>query len=87
MSVIAARPGKTTLHCPNDNWDFDPRYTDGACPICGWGPGKKPTPPWLVRAETLPWDYFALAVFAVVLIVVGILVGVAGGVNILPQGA
>ncbi len=87
MSVMAARTGKTTLHCPNDDWDFDPRYTDGVCPICGWGPGKRPTAAWLARVEALPWDYITLAIFAVVLIVVGVLVGMAANVNILPQGA
>jgi hypothetical protein len=25
-------------HCPNDDWDFMPRYTDGVCPIDGWRP-------------------------------------------------
>src|SRR5205823_2868118 len=33
-------------HCPTDDWDFAPRYTDGACPICGWRPeGIDTTPP------------------------------------------
>jgi hypothetical protein len=87
MSVIAARPSKTTLHCPNDNWDFDPRYTEGVCPICGWGPGRRPQPAWVVRVETLPWDYIALGVFALLLLVVGVLVGTSANINILPQGS
>jgi hypothetical protein len=87
VSAIAAGRGKTTLHCPTDDWDFDPRYTDGACPICGWGPGKKPDPAWVARLEALPWDYIALAVFAIVLVVVAVIVGIAGNINILPTGA
>lgn len=88
MSAVAARrPGKTTLHCPNDDWNFDPRYTEGVCPICGWGPGKQAPPTWVVRVESLPWDYIALGVFAIVLVVVAVMVGVAANINILPQGA
>jgi hypothetical protein len=86
MSAVAARTRKTTLHCPNDDWDFDPRYTDGVCPICGWGPGKAPAPAWLARVQALPWDYILLTVFAILLIAVGVWVGLAGNINLLPQG-
>ena len=87
MSLSAVRRAKTTLHCPGDDWDFDPRYTEGVCPICGWGPGKPAEEAWLVQLRALPWDYIALAVFAIVLVIVGVIVGIAGNVNILPQGA
>jgi len=39
------------------------------------------------KRQALPWDYITLAIFALVLIVVGVLVGMAANVNILPQGA
>lgn len=27
-----------TAHCPADDWTFEPKYTDGTCPLCGWVP-------------------------------------------------
>jgi hypothetical protein len=41
----------------------------------------------VVRVETLPWDYIALAAFALLLLVVGVLVGTSANINLLPQGS
>lgn len=85
MSTVAKSPARKTLHCVNDDWDFDPRYTGGVCPICGWGPG--PTPPTQVEAllRKVPWDYVLLGVLGLILVALGILVGMAAQVNILPS--
>ena len=81
----ATGPGK--VHCDLDNWDFDPRYTDGACPICGWVPPgpTKAKPIWEERFERVPWDYVLLVVLAVVLLVLAFMVGRAAHVNLLPK--
>ncbi len=76
---------KRTLHCAVDDWDFDPRYTDGVCPICGWGPGPKPLSSFEVMVRRVPWDYVLLAFLAIVLVVIGVMVGRAANVNILPS--
>jgi hypothetical protein len=85
MSAVASAAKPKTLHCVNDDWDFDPRYTDGVCPICGWGPG--PRPPTQIEAllRKIPWDFVFLVVLAVVLVIIGVLVGRAAGVNLLPS--
>jgi hypothetical protein len=83
-----AAPGKR-VYCQVDNWFFDPRYTDGACPICGWAPPSaliKAEPAWLLRVRTLPWDLIALGVLFVGLVIAGVFVGMAAGINLTPRG-
>ena len=85
-AVVTSAPStKRTLHCAVDDWDFDPRYTAGVCPICGWGPGPAPPSTLQQLAARVPWDYVLLAVLAVSLIIIGVLVGRAAGVNLLPS--
>lgn len=87
VSPTPAAPAQTkrTLHCAVDNWDFDPRFTDGVCPICGWGPGPKPPTSFEVLIRQVPWDYVLLAFLAIVLVVIGVIVGRAANVNIFPS--
>jgi hypothetical protein len=89
MSAVAeARQAPRKIHCDLDDWDFDPQYTGGACPICGWAPegALKPKPAWQVRLEALPWDLIFLVVLAVVLIVLGVIVGINAKISLLPKG-
>jgi len=75
------------VYCQRDDWYFDPRYTDGACPICGWSPpaaNLQAAPAWLVRAQQLPWDVIFLILLFVVLVVMGVLVGMAAHYKISP---
>jgi hypothetical protein len=90
MSAQALAPPNSShkVHCDLDDWDFDPRYTDGKCPICGWAPeggAALVKPRWQAELEALPWDIIALGVLAVVLIVLGVWVGLAAGINIVPK--
>lgn len=70
-------------HCEVDDWDFDPRYTDGRCPICGWAPEGAPTAPaWLVAARKFEWELTGLFVLAIVLLLLGGLVAHAAGYRV-----
>ena len=61
-----------TAHCPVDDWDFAPRYTDGVCPICGWRPeGVDVTPPLAARID---WFWPAMVFLAVVSVAMAIAV-------------
>jgi hypothetical protein len=66
--------------CEADRWVFDPRYTQGCCPICGWAPAGVPTAPrWLRIANRIDWELFGLFALADVLIVLGLVVAHAAG--------
>lgn len=89
MAIAALRRGPAPrLHCPEDDWDFDPRYTDWACPICGWRPDEAAipeTPAWQRELARVPWDLVGLGVLFLVLLVLAVLVGMAAKINILPS--
>src|SRR5438477_359396 len=36
LRLASTRPAR--VMCDADGWSFDPRYTQGRCPICGWTP-------------------------------------------------
>lgn len=68
------------VHCDLDDWDFDPRYTEGSCPICGWRPPEGTVaeqPRWLTALDRVQWDFVGLIVLAVALLLLGFLVGSA----------
>jgi len=70
-------------YCEQDKWQFDPRYTQGQCPICGWAPAGAPSAPrWLALANRVDWELLALFLFADALIVLGLVV--AHGAGLLP---
>ncbi len=47
--------------CELDGWSFDPRYTEGRCPICGWvAPGAPEAPLWLTLARRFEWELAGL---------------------------
>jgi hypothetical protein len=75
------RPARA--YCELDRWSFDPRYTDGCCPICGWAPtGAPAAPAWLQAARRVDWELFALAGLAILLVVLGLIVAQAAGFNL-----
>ena len=64
------------VRCEHDRWDFDPRYTEGRCPIC-WTRFEiaDPAPRWLMLSRRVPWDivwlftlFFVLACVAQIVI-------------------
>jgi hypothetical protein len=73
-------------YCQQDRWEFDPRYTDGACPICGWRPdgaaAAASATSWPL--SRVPWDLVTLGALTLFLIFLGVLVGMAAHVNLLP---
>ncbi|MFN2464284.1 MAG: hypothetical protein ABR573_10335 [Candidatus Dormibacteria bacterium] len=76
------------LHCEVDSWDFDPRYTAGACPICGWAPEAiqmPAVPAWQTQLAWVPWDYVGLAALFVALVALGIFVAIAAKINLVPS--
>ena len=60
------------VHCEFDDWDFAPRFTDGACPLCGWRPEGIVEEPSLV--ERMDWFMVMLVVVVIASIAMGILV-------------
>ena len=88
MIVALGRTPAVRLHCATDDWDFDPRYTGGACPICGWRPEPvvaRELPEWQRRLAAIPWDLVALGMLLVILVGVGVYVANAAKLNLLPS--
>ena len=71
------------VYCQRDDWYFDPRYTDGACPICGWRPEgvTYAAPLWLRAYRRMDWELLALVLTVALLIVIGILVERTAGLS------
>jgi hypothetical protein len=70
-----------SVHCAADRWDFDPRYTDGACPICGTPvEGAAAAPRWLRLSRRVPWDVVLLLALFLVLVVLAKLALHAAGI-------
>jgi len=63
---------EVVAHCPNDDWDFRPRYTDGVCPIDGWRPERLDYSPPL--AQRIDWFLPSMIFLAVVSVVMAIAV-------------
>lgn len=66
------RGASATAHCEFDDWEFTPRYTDGACPLCGWHPSDITSE--VPLTQRVDWFFVMLAAVVVVSIVMGILV-------------
>ena len=67
-------------HCELDDWDYDPRYTEGTCPICGVRPDGAPAAPrWLLLSRRVPWDLVFLFALLAVLLVLAVVVLRASG--------
>jgi hypothetical protein len=76
----ARRPAANRAFCQVDQWAFDPRYTQGQCPICGWKPeGARAYPTWMAMAMRVDWDLLALFLFADLLVLLGLVVARAAG--------
>jgi hypothetical protein len=84
LRVVQPRPARA--YCEADKWSFDPRYTQGRCPICGWQPeGAAAAPAWLALANRLDWEMLGLLLFADVLVLLGLVVANAAG--LIPHSA
>ena len=76
----AGRRKHGRAYCELDRWSFDPRYTDGRCPICGWAPpGAQSAPRWLLMARKFEWELLGLVVLMVVLVLLAVFVAHAAG--------
>jgi hypothetical protein len=76
-------PRSHRAYCELDRWSFDPRYTNGQCPVCGWAPpGAAIAPTWLLLARRVDWQLLGLFTLAILLIVVGLVVAQAAGWNL-----
>lgn len=74
------RSPATKAYCELDDWTFDPRYTEGRCPICGWVAPNAPTAPmWLTLARRFEWEIGGLAVLLAVLVLIAVGVMHAAG--------
>jgi len=68
------------VYCETDKWNFDPRYTQGKCPICGWAPEGVPSAPrWLKLANRMDWEMFGLFMFFDLLVLLALIVAHAAG--------
>ena len=95
MSTIAwnaarlrKRKPRTRAFCELDGWSFDPRYTEGRCPICGWVvPGAPEAPLWLSLARRFEWELGGLVVLMAVLTLIAVMVIHAAGYSLPRLGA
>jgi hypothetical protein len=79
----SARRRNGHAYCELDRWSFDPRYTDGRCPICGWAPPGAPAAPWwMAMARKFEWELVGLAALMVVLAVLAVMVLRAAGYRV-----
>jgi hypothetical protein len=70
--------GPARYYCKLDGWSFNPRYTEGVCPICGWKPdGAAAAPRWLALSRKVEWDLVGLFVMFVALTFLAVLVAQA----------
>lgn len=75
-------------YCELDDWTFDPRYTEGRCPICGWvAPNAPNAPVWLTLARRFEWELGGLLVLLAVLILLAVGVIHAAGYKVPWLGA
>ena len=76
-SLVPRRERVQTVTCPNDDWTFTPRYTDGVCPLDGWKPeGIDFHPPFAARVD---WFWPSMIFMVVASISMGVLVVLAYG--------
>ena len=81
-------PAKTKAFCELDGWSFDPRYTEGKCPICGWvAPGAPDAPLWLGLARRFEWEMAGLIVLLALMVLVALAVVHAAGYRLPGLGA
>ncbi|TMD10525.1 MAG: hypothetical protein E6J02_00820 [Chloroflexi bacterium] len=82
--IVLRRTARSSrAYCELDRWSFDPRYTDGVCPICGWAPaGAAAAPRWLRWFRRVEWDLVGLFALFVALTFVGVLVAYAAGIRL-----
>ena len=67
-------------YCELDKWSFDPRYTQGRCPICGWVPQGAPAmPAWMVVAQRIDWELLGLLLLADLFLFLGLVVARGAG--------
>lgn len=75
LNVFSRRADEIVAHCPTDDFDFRPQYTNGRCPLCGWRPeGKRIDPPRLAHVD---WFWPALIMMLALSVLMAILVFVA----------
>jgi hypothetical protein len=71
---------QTRYRCEADDWEFDARYTEGACPICGWQPEGAPhAPRWLTLSRKVDWEMVGLFALFVVLVFCAVIISQAAG--------
>ncbi|HKB18684.1 MAG TPA: hypothetical protein VKF28_06580 [Candidatus Dormibacteraeota bacterium] len=76
---LPGRPAR--VYCEADRWRFDPRYTQGRCPICGWAPEGMPNAPgWLALANRVDWDIVGLFLLTDLLVLIGLIVARGAGI-------
>lgn len=62
-----------SVRCPTDDWEFHPRLTDGACPLCGWRPSTVADErPLIARID---WFFVALVILVAASAVMAVFVG------------
>ena len=82
---VRPKPGMRRAYCQADSWEFDPRYTQGRCPICGWAPEGAPSAPrWLRLANRIDWEMFGLFILFDLLVGAGLVVAHAAGMLPVP---
>ena len=86
MSLSVRLPAiwrQNRYRCELDDWEFDARYTEGVCPICGWQPEGAPRAPrWLALSRRVDWELTGLFALFVILVFWAVIVARAAGLRL-----
>lgn len=88
VARLRKRRKPSRAFCELDGWSFDPRYTEGRCPICGWvAPGAPEVPWWMILARRFEWEMAGLVLLLAVLALGAVAVIHAAGYTVPVFGA
>ena len=88
VAQLRKRRNRSRAFCELDGWSFDPRYTEGKCPICGWvAPGAPEAPWWMILARRFEWEMAGLVLLLAVLALGAVAVIHAAGYTVPGFGA
>ena len=83
LAQLRKRRKPSRAFCELDGWSFDPRYTEGRCPICGWvAPGAPEAPWWMILARRFEWEMAGLVLLLAVLALAAVAVLHAAGYTV-----
>ncbi|MBA3653666.1 MAG: hypothetical protein H0W70_05665 [Actinobacteria bacterium] len=74
VADLVALGRDSSVRCPNDDLEFRPFFTGGACPLCGYRAEGRVGEPWTHRVD---WVWVAFVGLVAVSILMAVIVFVA----------